>query len=368
MYSPDKNRTKTTRNAKSARRPVQTAHPLRFEPLESRRLLACDAHLDLQGNLTVDGTAGADVIEVWYDVDGGQVVSVAVDCSNAPATEYFDPDDVTGAIVILGNGGNDTIRVDDSVTADVIIAGGDGDDQLQGGSGDDRIQGGNGRDVLNGQGGDDQLEGGADNDRLLGGPGADIFDGGAGTDTADYTARITDLSIDLDNVADDGNAGEGDNVRTNVENIWGGRGNDYLGGSKAGNQLKGNYGNDTIRGGGGNDNIYGDHGNDRLYGDDGNDRLFGGSGDDYLRGGEGSDYLLGQAGADRLYGDAGSDRLWGGTGNDYLHGGSGTDSLFGEQDDDTLSARDGEADVVDGGAGNDAALVDALLDDLVNVP
>lgn len=341
---------------------------LRFEPLESRQLLACDAYLDLAGNLTVDGTAAADVIEVWYDIDQGQVVSVAVDCNNAPATEYFDPDDTTGAIVVLGNGGNDTIRVDASVTASVIIAGGDGDDLLQGGSGSDSIQGGNGKDVLWGQSGDDLLEGNAGNDRLDGGTGGDVFDGGAGNDTVDYSTRIQNLSIDLDNVADDGATNEGDNVMDTVENVWGGRGNDFILGSSADNQLKGSYGNDTIRGGGGNDNLYGDAGDDRLDGGTGNDRLFGGSGDDYLRGGEGNDYLLGESGADRLYGDAGNDRLWGGTGNDYLHGGSGTDSLFGEDGDDTLSAMDREADVVDGGPGNDTALVDATLDDVVGVP
>jgi Ca2+-binding RTX toxin-like protein len=265
-------------------------------------------------------------------MDGGDVVSIAVDCSTAPATEYFWPDDVTGGIYIRGNGASDTVHVDTSVTADVHIQGGDGNDFLTGGSGNDTIEGGNGSDVTRGGSGQDVLRGDAANDRLDGGAGADVFDGGAGTDTADYSTRAESLAIDLDNVADDGAAGEGDNVQDTVENVWGGYGDDLIIGSALANELKGNYGND------------------RLYGRGGRDNIYGGAGDD------------------RIYGESGDDRCYGGDGRDYLHGGSGSDYLFGEAGKDTLYAKDGVWDSVDGGLDSDVATVDAALDLLLNVP
>jgi Ca2+-binding RTX toxin-like protein len=304
-----------------------------FELLEKRMLLACDASIDLFSRaLVVEGSPDAETIEVWYDVDRGNVVSIAVDCSNAPQTEYFWPDDVTGGIYVRGNGGNDAVHVDSSVTDGVFIQGGDGDDTLSGGAGDDTIEGGNGADVLFGNGGKDTLQGGAGNDRLDGGTGADVFDGGAGTDTADYSSRIENLSIDLDDVADDGAAGEKDNVESTVENVWGGRGDDVIIGNAFANELKGNYGND------------------RLYGGSGRDNLYGGNGDD------------------RVYGEGGDDRCYGGAGNDYVHGGSGRDYLFGEAGKDTLYARDNAPDHVDGGLDSDVATIDAALDDVFSVP
>ncbi|HEY0317815.1 MAG TPA: S8 family serine peptidase [Solirubrobacterales bacterium] len=78
------------------------------------------------------------------------------------------------------------------------------------------------------------------------------------------------------------------------------------------------------------------------------------------RGGRGSDRLQGTAAGDRLLGRGGSDRLDGGGGADCLNGGRGRDTLLGGPGDDVLRARDGFADVVDCGAGNDRAIVDGL--------
>ncbi|MCE9556490.1 MAG: hypothetical protein K8T91_24335 [Planctomycetes bacterium] len=72
---------------------------------------------------------------------------------------------VSGGIYIQGFDGNDTITVDKSVTHDVMIWGGKGDDCLTGGSGCD---------VLLGEEGNDKLYGGwSGNDMLLGGTGCD---------------------------------------------------------------------------------------------------------------------------------------------------------------------------------------------------
>jgi len=51
--------------------------------------------------------------------------------------------------------------------------------------------------------------------------------------------------------------------------------------------------------------------------------------------------------------------IHGGDGNDLLTGGSGHDQIFGDAGDDQIYADDGTVDLVDGGAGNDIAIVDA---------
>src|SRR3954447_4939149 len=65
--------------------------------------------------------------------------------------------------------------------------------------------------------GNDQVGLGAGADTLKPGTGADVLSGGAGIDLADYSARTGDLTITLDDHAGDGEAGEGDNVRSDVE-------------------------------------------------------------------------------------------------------------------------------------------------------
>ena len=46
--------------------------------------------------------------------------------------------------------------------------------------------------------------------------------GGSGTDLADYSARVSSVTVDIDGVADDGEHGEADNVGTDVEGVLGG--------------------------------------------------------------------------------------------------------------------------------------------------
>jgi Ca2+-binding RTX toxin-like protein len=86
-------------------------------------------------------------------------------------------------------------------------------------------------------------------------------------------------------------------------------------------------GNDEIHGGAGSDTIYGDYGyalgstfvggNDRLYGDAGSDTIVANDGNDYLDGGADGDYLQG---------GGGNDMLRGGTGQDSIYGGGGVDT------------------------------------------
>src|SRR5262245_42437607 len=113
----------------------------------------------------------------------------------------------TSLIQVFGQGGNDTITLNEAVGAlpAANLFGGQGNDTLTGGSGGDMLFGQAGNDTLLGKGGNDLLFGGAGNDTLTGGdaddqvfgqagddrmiwnPGddTDLNEGGAGTDTAE---------------------------------------------------------------------------------------------------------------------------------------------------------------------------------------
>src|SRR5205814_8290756 len=111
------------------------------------------------------------------------------------------------------------------------------------------------------------------------GAGADLMKGGAGNDTADYHTRAVPLVIGIGTLADDGEAGEHDNVYLDIENVFGGSGNDFIRGSAADNYLVGNGGTDSILGGYGNDTLEGDAGLDTLNGENGTDEAIASAGD-----------------------------------------------------------------------------------------
>ena len=88
--------------------------------------------------------------------------------------------------------------------------------------------------------------------------------------------------------------------------------------------------------------------------------IIGTAGNDYLPGGGHDDTILGLAGNDTINGGAGDDHIDGGRGNDVLIGGAGADRILAGPGSDTVSAADGERDVVDCGSGNDHAIVDTV--------
>ncbi len=97
--------------------------------------------------------------------------------------------------------------------------------------------------------------------------GADNFEGDAGNDTVDYSFRTDPLRITMDDdLANDGSAGEADNVHTDVENIFSGTGNDRITGNAAANYISGGAGKDLILGGAGLDKLVGGTGVDTLLG------------------------------------------------------------------------------------------------------
>src|SRR3954471_5773153 len=201
--------------------------------------------------------------------------------------------------------------------------------------------------------GDDRVSLGAGADTLKPGTGADVLAGGAGIDLADYSARTGDLTVTLDDQAGDGEAAENDDVRSDVENVTGGAGDDRLVGSAAADVLRGNDGDDTFDGGAGADTFVGNAGQDVAdyrsrttalsLSDDGvaNDGAAA-EGDNI-----GTD-------VDDLLGGAGDDTITGSTWTNTLRGGAGRDTLDGATNDDVLDGGPG-ADILAGGAGIDTA-------------
>jgi Ca2+-binding RTX toxin-like protein len=108
-------------------------------------------------------------------------------------------------------------------------------------------------------------------------------------------------------------------------------------------------------------------GNDTILGGDEPDNFVGGGGKDVLDAGGGNDRLDGGSGNDKLLGGAGDDRLYGADGNDVLIGGGGNDQFFGGAGDDVLYSRDAFVDFLNGGAGANAAQLDArdIIDELL---
>jgi subtilisin family serine protease len=227
-----------------------------------------------QGNDTFYGDLGADTYYGGDGVDG-------VDFSGRGVALNLTADNVAddGA-----SGEGDSIRHDVETivggSVDDFIGGNDAAaNTLYGGGGNDTIFGGGGNDTLYGQGGNDYLDAGADNDYVDGGDandtlygdfGADTYFGGNGIDNVNYSGRTGSVVASINAVADDGTSNDGpagarDNIRTDVEDIYGGSGNDTLTGSSAANGLHGGGGTDTITGGTGADSLYGDDGNDTIF-------------------------------------------------------------------------------------------------------
>jgi len=312
---------------------------------------------------------GASEIEVAVALgDGSDRVTVNLSAANNRLVFTSDGIDVgndldrdillagTERIVVDGKEGDD--RIDASAYAAVTLVeliGGDGRDTLsgsqsranilRGGEGDDTLRGGNTVDEIEGGNGDDLMFGNGGNDRFLSGDaidGADDMRGGNGVDQVLYTARSNGVTVTKGDAQPDGEPGEGDTVRGDIEAIVGGRGADVLVGGEGNDSLSGQGGDDELYGGGGDDNLQGLGGDDLLVGDDGGD---------FMQGGGGNDTLDGGAGPDFLDGDNGADVLLGGRNNDVLDGGAGLDQFFGDEGDDTMVNADDRAEVVDCGDG-----------------
>jgi Ca2+-binding RTX toxin-like protein len=269
------------------------------------------------------------------------------------------------------------------------------------GAGNDSLGGGPGiRNELHGGSGDDRLFGSSTYDTLDGGPGSDELWGGGGLDLADYRGRANGVLVTLDGLVNDGEPGERDIIKNDVEGVYGGSGNDTLSGSGTGDRLLGGPGDDSLWGAGGGDVLNGGPGIDNLNGGDGSDTFetdpaadgadtfnggpgiwdvvtywmrtapvfadidgiaddgASGEGDNIstdvenLTGGLAGDVLVGSPGPNQVSGGDGDDALTGRDGDDYVTGGAGNDTLWGADGVDNLNGGPGN-DMHNGGAGAD---------------
>jgi Ca2+-binding RTX toxin-like protein len=348
------------------------------------------------GDDTLNGGDGNDTFTTGAIADGNDVMI------GGAGTDTADYSTRTAAVTLSLNATADdgATGETDNIGSDVeVLKGGMGDDTLTGGSGNDTIFGGPGNDTIAGGGGNDILNGDAGNDTFdegMASNGADVMNGGAGTDTVSYASRTVAVVVNLDALANDGEALELDKVMLDVENVIGGDGDDTITGSALDNVLDGGAGNDTISGGLGNDTLRGGAGNDVLHGDAGDDIFDEGTaanGNDTIVGGLGIDKVdysarsadlvvvmdgatasgdTGNAEADtiatdveNLIGGSGADSLTGNALDNQIEGGPGSaiDTIFGLAGDDLIDGGAG-ADVIDCGTGD----ADILLDSSAPTP
>lgn len=141
---------------------------------------------------------------------------------------------------------------------------------------------------LHGGPGDDVLTGGAGDDALVGGPGSDVMTGGDGVDQVSYLSRLAPVTAIVGGLG--GEAGEGDAIGADVEQISGGSGADVIRGSARDETFYGASGDDAIDGRGGDDLVIPGPGRDRFVTSSGSDRL-------YLRDGERDRAACGRTGS-----------------------------------------------------------------------
>ena len=305
------------------------------------------------GTVFYDEAAGPVTIELPHgtapgkdgDGDTDTFTNVPILVVGSPFADQLNSDD--GPTWFYGRQGGDTI---DGQGGDDLLLGNEGADVIDGGDGDDLLDGSEDGDTLHGGAGDDTLTAGAGTDDVFGDAGDDLLDeiyettadadelsGGADRDFVRYglntaneygfttAGRAQPVTADIDGVADDGEVGEGDNVRLDVEGVVGGLGNDTLIGNGDPNLLFGYDGADTLRGGGGDDRL------------DGVGIIESGFPD--------KDQGLRDAIADE---------------GDDIDGEAGADTIAADEGDDTIEARDGTGDTIGCGPGTDGGRGDRL--------
>lgn len=247
-----------------------------------------------------------------------------------------------------------------------------------------------------------------------------IWDAG-GLDRIDLSGWSGDVVLDLRQGRFSSTHGMTDNLsiayNTNIEQGFGGEGDDIIRGNGLGNYLVGNGGDDDLYGYGADDFLIGGEGNDDLNGGRGSDVMAGGEDDDRYWVNTGGDtvieldgngddevlstisftlpdhverlsllaspindidgygntldnFIVGNADANTLEGREGDDTISGGNGNDDIDGGLGVDHLIGGAGNDDIDggsdnviasvgfaapgiAAFGFGDLLEGGAGND---------------
>ena len=152
---------------------------------------------------------------------------------------------ISVVVTLDGTANDGSAGENDNILGDIEnISTGDGDDTITGNANNNTINAGNGTNTISGMDGDDIFQQGSDANNIS----TDTIDGGNGIDTVDYSNRTAALTLVLDGATASGDlgGGEGDKIKPNVENVYGGAGADAITGSTANNYIVGNAGVDTI--------------------------------------------------------------------------------------------------------------------------
>ena len=346
---------------------------------------AIDWEITTQFKLTVQVAVDGQVLRANTATVTMNVIDVTTSVLNngvltVKATRFNDQITVSnsGGTILINDGVNviNTGLLAANVTR-INLLGLAGDDKLQ----LDRSLGSNIVCATNGGGG---------NDLLIGSLGRDTLDGGLGVDEVSYIQATSSVTASLLITVMQNTFGSGWDEFSSIENMTGSEFSDTLTGDEWVNCLDGGLGNDTLNGGAGDDKLDGGLGADLLFGNNGNDTLLFDAEDITVNGGAGIDTasLLNPTAAATLNlfsnlieivdassstfnntfvaaganwgvtitGGSASDRITGGNRNDILSGGGGADVLNGGNGDDVLYF-DNLDTIVNGGAGNDAAIV-----------
>ena len=207
---------------------------------------AIEHKIDALGNITNEifrGNAGDDTITgVARNYDGGTANDIdyrtGADYSNNTSTQAIKANLSTG-FVRDGLGGTDTLQYVS------MVFGGAGNDTIEGGS---LTRGSNGLfwEMFRGNGGDDTMDG------------ANIDSDGndASSDRADYSNNSSTQAIDVNMVTGKVSDGfGGTDTLIDIDQVWGGAGNDTFLGGDANETFDGGAGSDTIDGGGGSNRV-----------------------------------------------------------------------------------------------------------------
>lgn len=272
---------------------------------------AADVSYIQSGNdLIIDyGTAGDSIkVEGFFAGNGGQVENVVFNDGTVQDAAFINAH-LTTDLVLTGTAGADTLT---GFGGNDTFDGGAGNDTLVTGAGNDTLLFGvgDGQDVVINSGGTDTIK----------------FDNTVSANSVHYVQSGNDLVIHYGTHGDTIDVqGFFTNGANQTEQVMFNNGavqdaafisSHLTTVTIQGEAVHGTNGDDDLVGTGGNDHIVGLNGNDTLSGFDGRDAMVGGNGDDTLLGGNGDDIMLGNNGNDVLDGGAGHDKLVGGAGND----------------------------------------------------
>ncbi|HEV8604724.1 MAG TPA: calcium-binding protein [Tepidisphaeraceae bacterium] len=322
------------------------------------------------GNDSIGGGAAADLIE------GGLGADLVY--GDSTYTHDQNGNHLVGPLPMTEGG--DRIY-GESATADLVLAGSDGGDEIHGEAGNDFVRGNSGNDNIFGEEGADLLFGDQNNDCIKGGNGGDIAFGGADNDTVLGEASSDILfgddglvvyfgfpnftGYDGDKIVG-GNRLVGDGAASRVGEFTGAPDSDALSRDLFITDVRNSDGDDYVDGAAGNDVAFGGRGNDVVIGDadptvggfdpaataTGNDMLFGDGGKvqyfDRIATVAATVTPFDLGGNDTTFGNNGDDIEFGGPGNDAMHGGHGTGFSTAGSDKDVMVGDNGEVDFVGG--------------------